>query len=239
VLIYRHVVGGTNRKERYMMQESLAERLRVLRAQQGLSLTEASEKIGVNRHTLRDLELGKREPYGPTIRKIAEGYGVPVAQLFEEPAVPLVEAPREAGPTEAERQRPSLDRVREVFAPLADGLNRYCARWEEKLPTLQGTSEEVADFFADLQDFRPIFLRVLQNEFYAIAEALDLGNRYVGESELPYDIAVGFTQGEMHEHSLMHRALERHVAVGQALAESIENEEAAESMRQVLSPSGV
>jgi transcriptional regulator with XRE-family HTH domain len=75
------------------MPVSLAERLRVLRAQQGLSLTEASEKIRVNRHTLRDLELGKREPYGPTIRKIAEGYGVPVAQLFEEPALPLDDAP--------------------------------------------------------------------------------------------------------------------------------------------------
>src|SRR5215203_243244 len=94
-----------------MMQESLAERLRVLRAQQGLSLTEASEKIGVNRHTLRDLELGKREPYGPTIRKIAEGYAVPVAQLFEEPAVPLADAP-EAGLTgqaeAAKLHRPSV-----------------------------------------------------------------------------------------------------------------------------------
>jgi transcriptional regulator with XRE-family HTH domain len=68
-----------------MMQESLAEQLRMLRAREGLSLTEASEKIGINRHTLRDLELGKREPYGPTIRKIADYYGVTVAQLLEEP----------------------------------------------------------------------------------------------------------------------------------------------------------
>jgi transcriptional regulator with XRE-family HTH domain len=82
-----------------MTQGSLAERLRVLRAQHGLSLTEASEKIGVNRHTLRDLELGKREPYGPTIRKIAEGYSVPVARLLEEP-VPLAKAPRGAGRAE-------------------------------------------------------------------------------------------------------------------------------------------
>jgi transcriptional regulator with XRE-family HTH domain len=76
-----------------MMRGSLAERLRVLRAQEGLTLNEASVKIGVNRHTLRDLELGKREPYGPTIRKIAEAYNVPLAQLLEEqPLVPLDEA---------------------------------------------------------------------------------------------------------------------------------------------------
>jgi transcriptional regulator with XRE-family HTH domain len=82
-----------------MTQGSLAERLRVLRAQHGLSLTEASEKIGVNRHTLRDLELGKREPYGPTMRKIAEGYGVPVARLLEESVLAgIAEASREAGP---------------------------------------------------------------------------------------------------------------------------------------------
>jgi transcriptional regulator with XRE-family HTH domain len=70
-----------------MMKGSLAERLRVLRAREGLTLNEASAKIGVNRHTLRDLELGKREPYGPTIRKIAEAYNVSLAQLLEEPAL--------------------------------------------------------------------------------------------------------------------------------------------------------
>jgi transcriptional regulator with XRE-family HTH domain len=69
------------------MKGSLAERLRVLRAQEGLTLNEASAKIGVNRHTLRDLELGKREPYGPTLRKIAEAYNVSLAQLLEEPAL--------------------------------------------------------------------------------------------------------------------------------------------------------
>ena len=61
-----------------MIQSTLAEALRVIRARKGLTLAEASELIGVNRHTLRDLELGKREPYGPTLRKLASGYGVSV-----------------------------------------------------------------------------------------------------------------------------------------------------------------
>jgi transcriptional regulator with XRE-family HTH domain len=87
-----------------MMQRSLAERLRVLRAQDGLTLNEASAKIGINRHTLRDLELGKREPYGPTIRKIAEAYNVSLAQLLEKPALtskadtPSTERPEAKGP---------------------------------------------------------------------------------------------------------------------------------------------
>src|SRR5215213_2793415 len=214
-----------------MMHGSLPAKLQVLRARQGLTLIDAAEKLGIGRDTLSDLERGIRHPVMPTLTKIAQGYGVAVEDLLEEP-VPLAEAPREAGPKE--RRRPTLDQVREVFAPLADGLNHYCARWEEKLPNLQGTREEVADFVADSQDFHGFFTRVAAEELHAIAVVLDLANRYVGENELPHDIAVGFTQGEMYEHSLMHRALQRYYAVGDALAESIKDEEAAESTRQVL-----
>jgi transcriptional regulator with XRE-family HTH domain len=67
-----------------MTQGSFAERLRVLRAQRGLALTEAAERIGIDRHTLRDLEVGDRTPRYPTLAKIAEGYGVPVEELLEE-----------------------------------------------------------------------------------------------------------------------------------------------------------
>ena len=144
-------------------------------------------------------------------------------------------AAREVRPkAQAEWQRPSLDEVRDTFAPHADGLNHYCARWEEKLPNLQGTREEVADFVADSQDFHVFFVYVAAEELRAIAAALDLAHRYVGENELPYDMAVDFTQLEMYERSLMHRALLRYYAVGDALAESIEDEEAAEGTRKVL-----
>jgi transcriptional regulator with XRE-family HTH domain len=71
-----------------MTQGSFAEILRVLRAQRGLALTEAASRIGIDRHTLRDLELGDRTPRYPTLTKIAEGYGVPVEDLLEEPSLP-------------------------------------------------------------------------------------------------------------------------------------------------------
>ncbi|MDP9484887.1 MAG: helix-turn-helix domain-containing protein [Actinomycetota bacterium] len=100
----------TKRKVGYMMQGSLAERLRVLRAQRGLQLTEAAAKIGVDRHTLRRLERGVGEPRYPTLNKISRAYGVPVEELLEEP-VPLAEAP-EAGPTN--QQDPLSPPSREV-----------------------------------------------------------------------------------------------------------------------------
>jgi transcriptional regulator with XRE-family HTH domain len=97
-----HGITGTKRKFGYMMQGSLAERLRILRAREGLTLTEASERIGITRHTLSSLERGGQEPHYPTLAKIAKGYGVPVEELLEEP-LPLAEAPQETRRLEEER----------------------------------------------------------------------------------------------------------------------------------------
>src|SRR5215210_5121917 len=72
-----------------MMHGSLPAKLQVLRARQGLTLIEAAEKIGIGRDTLSDLERGNRHPVMPTLAKIAQGYGVPVEELLEEPQVSL------------------------------------------------------------------------------------------------------------------------------------------------------
>src|SRR5215208_2951870 len=66
-----------------MMQGSLPTRLRLLRAQQGLTLVEAAEKIGIGRDTLSELERGRRHPVMPTLSKIARGYGVQVEELLD------------------------------------------------------------------------------------------------------------------------------------------------------------
>ncbi len=75
-----------------MMEIWLPHKLRLLRVRQGLTLVEAAKKTGVTRTTLSDLEHGHREPVAPTLMKIAEGYGVSVEELLEEPAVPLAPA---------------------------------------------------------------------------------------------------------------------------------------------------
>ncbi|CAA9466806.1 MAG: hypothetical protein AVDCRST_MAG58-3582 [uncultured Rubrobacteraceae bacterium] len=67
-----------------MMQKSLADRLRLLRAQRGLTVKDAAQQVGVDRHTLRRIELGTQEAQYPTLAKIADGYGVPVEELLEE-----------------------------------------------------------------------------------------------------------------------------------------------------------
>src|SRR5215212_3578376 len=85
----------------YKMHGSLPAKLRVLRAREGLYLTDAAKKIGIGRDTLAALERGERRPAVPTLRKIADAYGVPVDELLEEELVgpPKAEAPPETGPT--------------------------------------------------------------------------------------------------------------------------------------------
>ena len=71
------------------MYESLARRLRVLRAARGITLAKAEELTGVTRETLGALEHGQRGAYTSTLEKIADGYGTTVGALLaeEEPEV--------------------------------------------------------------------------------------------------------------------------------------------------------
>jgi transcriptional regulator with XRE-family HTH domain len=84
------------------MQDTLARKLRVLRAERGLTLREAEELTGVDKDTLSKIERGLRHPYDVTLSKLAKGYGVPVEDLLEEPG-PLAEASQETGRLEEER----------------------------------------------------------------------------------------------------------------------------------------
>jgi len=67
------------------MYKSLARNLRVLRAERGVPLTEAAQRIGVTRETLGALERGKHGAHTSTLEKIASYYGTTVSALLEEP----------------------------------------------------------------------------------------------------------------------------------------------------------
>ena len=65
------------------MQGLLPRKLRLLRAERGLTLAEAAKRTKLTRETLGLLERGKRHPHTPTLHKIAEGYKVPVEDLLD------------------------------------------------------------------------------------------------------------------------------------------------------------
>ena len=66
------------------MPGPIALKLRVLREERGLTQKEAAKLANVYHETLIDLESGKRDPYMPTVTKIARAYGVPLEELVEE-----------------------------------------------------------------------------------------------------------------------------------------------------------
>ncbi len=86
------------------------ERLAELRETQALTLRDLAERSGVDANTINQVELGHRKPRPSTLRKLAKALDVDVRELFEEPAVPLVEAPREAGPDKQPAEEPEEER---------------------------------------------------------------------------------------------------------------------------------
>jgi transcriptional regulator with XRE-family HTH domain len=80
--------------------------LRNIRLRRGLSQADLSAMTGVAEYTISEIEAGKRpSPRPSTLRKLAHGLGVEVADLYGESEYPLGEAP----PT----PQPSLDDVLE------------------------------------------------------------------------------------------------------------------------------
>ena len=125
--------GSTERAEQHTMDESLARKLRVLRAERGWTLNQAAERAGVQPETISDAEHGKRRPYTPTLTKIAKGYGVPIEELIQEPAL--------AGKAEAPASGPSLlERALDAARQDADNARKSINRLVASEGTLKTTS---------------------------------------------------------------------------------------------------
>jgi transcriptional regulator with XRE-family HTH domain len=92
------------------MQDTLARRLRLLRAERGWTLREAAPKLGVTPGTLSELERGVRHPQDVTLARIAKGYGIPVEELLEEPVLTGKAEASEAGPTNQQNPLPPSSR---------------------------------------------------------------------------------------------------------------------------------
>src|ERR1700752_1962595 len=68
------------------LNERIAERVRELRAGQGLSLDSLATKSGVSRSMISLIERGESSPTAVVLEKLAAGLGVMLASLFDAPA---------------------------------------------------------------------------------------------------------------------------------------------------------
>ena len=78
---------------------NIGQRLREERQLKGWSQRDLARQTGVNTDTISGIETAQHEPRPSTLRKLAEGLGIEVRDLFMEPALPKAQA-REAGPLE-------------------------------------------------------------------------------------------------------------------------------------------
>ena len=68
------------------LNQRIAERVRELRAAQGLSLDAVAIKSGVSRSMISLIERGESSPTAVVLEKLAAGLGVTLASLFDAPA---------------------------------------------------------------------------------------------------------------------------------------------------------
>ena len=69
------------------VNQRIAERVRELRAAQGLSLDALATKSGVSRSMISLIERGESSPTAVVLERLAAGLGVMLATLFDTPAV--------------------------------------------------------------------------------------------------------------------------------------------------------
>jgi transcriptional regulator with XRE-family HTH domain len=128
------------------MHGSLPTKLRVLRAERGLTLRDAEHLTGVDKDTLSKIERGRRDPQDITLAKIARGYGVPVEDLLEEPVL--------AGKLE---DGPSLEELHDEAGCETDWLitpeEKWIAAWPLSLTPREAMQivQEMANEFAALK----------------------------------------------------------------------------------------
>jgi transcriptional regulator with XRE-family HTH domain len=106
---------------------NVGDRLRELRLEKGYSQRELARRASIASNSVAVTERGEHAPTFPTIQKLARALDVDPGELFREPAVPLTEAPREAGPEkqlpeEAGVERHPNDEVtqRRIYTGLAE-----------------------------------------------------------------------------------------------------------------------
>ena len=64
------------------IQEEFAKRLRYLRLKKGWTQVQMAERLGIDRSYLSDMERGKKNVCLPTLKLIAEGFGISLSKLL-------------------------------------------------------------------------------------------------------------------------------------------------------------
>ena len=99
------------------LNQRIAERVRELRAAQGLSLDALASKSGVSRSMISLIERGETSPTAVVLEKLAGGLGVMLAALFDAPATEGPKGPVARRDDQPEWRDPASGYVRRNVSP--------------------------------------------------------------------------------------------------------------------------
>jgi transcriptional regulator with XRE-family HTH domain len=99
------------------LNDRIAERVRELRAGQGLSLDSLATKSGVSRSMISLIERGESSPTAVVLEKLAAGLGVMLASLFDAPAAPQPSGPVARREDQPQWRDPASGYVRRNVSP--------------------------------------------------------------------------------------------------------------------------
>jgi transcriptional regulator with XRE-family HTH domain len=149
-----------------------------IRRRKGWSQKDLAEESGVGQDTISGIESGRHEPRPSTLRKLADALDVEVADFFREPAVPLAEAPGEAGPAVvavgATPEEATEKLEQQLYSParIAQDWRRLAQRWEKRLEKGDFDARSLEDFIDTLEDV------ALSMQASVAAERRELRARY-------------------------------------------------------------
>lgn len=96
------------------LSHRIAERIRTLRARNGLTLEALADRSNVSRSMISSIERAESSPTAVTLERLAAGLGVPLASLFDAPDTPDPVARRQNQPV---WQDPESAYLRRNIAP--------------------------------------------------------------------------------------------------------------------------
>jgi transcriptional regulator with XRE-family HTH domain len=113
--------------------DNIGQRLKEERQFRGWSQRDLARETGVNTDTISGIETGQHEPRPSTLRKLAEGLGIEVRDLFMEAALPKAPAP--STPGQLKEERPIFDLVHDAVLKQAEQNRQAFTRAaESELP---------------------------------------------------------------------------------------------------------
>jgi transcriptional regulator with XRE-family HTH domain len=154
-----------------------------LREERGWSQPRLAVAAGVAVSAVSQIENGRRSPNVSTLDKLAEAFGVEVADFFPKARSSSLEPPLFNG-LEDEQRRGVLAEIRENFRETREGLELYCDAWDRRIAVGDLDRESVQGFIEAGDPLIPAMIEAVTHELTAISHLFDAEEDRVSEKML-------------------------------------------------------